>query len=149
MSSITLSREHGVNPGMEQCFYCMKDVGVILWGHIGEKKKDALWKAGLTTGTDDSTGKAPFRACLNREPCSECKDWMAQGIILISVDEEKSEDLQNPWRTGGWIVVKEGAVRRMIDSPELLERVLEQRVAFLPDDAWDMLGLPREEVVPT
>jgi hypothetical protein len=69
---------------------------------------------------------------------------MEMGVILISVDEKKSEDQKNPYRTGGWCVVKEEAIRRAVTSPELLEDVMKKRVAFLPDDVWDMLGLPRK-----
>lgn len=127
MSSIRLSEKHGVNPSVEQCFYCMKDVGVILFGKMKEDKE------------------APRQVCLgpNSEPCTECKEWMEQGVILVSVDEEKSDDPENPWRTGGWIVVVDKAIRDMVQPEELAETILEQRFAFVPDTAWEMLGLPR------
>jgi hypothetical protein len=63
---------------------------------------------------------------------------------LISVDEAKSKgDMKNPWRTGGWCVVKEDAVRRMFSEGEMQESVLRYRMAFVEDGAWDELGLPR------
>ena len=80
--SIQLSPQHGVNPSVEQCFVCMKDVGVVLFGRM---RGDA---------------EAPRKVCLpNREPCDECKGYMDQGVILISVDESKTDDPQNPWRS--------------------------------------------------
>ena len=90
--------------------------------------------------------------CIDKEPCSKCKGYMERGIILISVDEEKSKgDMENPYRTGGWVVVKEEALKRMIQPQELLDQILKQRVAFLPDEVWDLLELPRGPVegIPT
>jgi hypothetical protein len=70
---------------------------------------------------------------------------MEQGVILISVDEKKSGgDMQNPWRTGGWCVVKDDAIKRMGMDPKLEEDTLKKRVAFIQDEAWNLLGLPRE-----
>ena len=103
----------------------------------------------------------------DKEPCDKCKEWMKQGIILISVDESKSEDMQDPYRTGNFCVVKDDAIRRMlaVDIPEgidpeichklgrkqkqnqeLLEHVLKARVCFIPDDAWKLLGLPTTNI---
>jgi hypothetical protein len=84
---------------------------------------------------------------IDKEPCSKCKELMEKGIILISVDSKESPDNDNPYRTGGWIVVKEEAVRRIGIKPVELEAdILKRRVAFVPDDAWDMPGLPRGPV---
>lgn len=124
---IRLSPKHGVNPSLDQCFYCMEDKGIVLFGAM---KGDA---------------EAPRKICMDKEPCSQCKELMEQGVILISVDEDKTEDMNNPWRTGGWCVVKEDFIKRVFQPKELVQRVLEQRCAFMPDDAWDMLGLPRGE----
>jgi hypothetical protein len=125
---IRLSEKHGVYPGLEQCFVCMKDVGVVLFGQM---RGDA---------------EAPRRVCLGKEPCDECKKLMELGVIFISVDEKKSKgDMQNPWRTGGWCVVKEEAVRRMFEDGPILDSVLKYRMAFIEDEAWDKIGLPRGE----
>ena len=124
-NSIRLSKKHGLNPSLMQCFVCMEDVGVAL---LGQMKNDA---------------EAPRRICLDHEPCDKCQAHMEQGIVLISVDENQSSDMQNPYRTGGWCVVREDFVQRVFSPPELVEQVLRKRMAFLPDDAWDMIGLPR------
>ena len=128
-----LSPKHGLNPSIEKCFFCNGDKSVILFGRIpdgngGEKE-------------------APRAAVLNQEPCDKCKGLMDQGIILISVDEEKTgEDTNNPYRTGGWVVVKEEAIVRAFSDTPVLEYILKKRVAFLTDEAWDRLGLPRGPV---
>lgn len=124
---ILLSERHGVNPAVTQCFVCMKDVGVALFGRMRNDRE------------------APHRVCLDEEPCDECKKYMEKGIILISVDEKKTEDSQNPWRTGGWVVVTEDAIRRIVKEQELADHICIRRMAFVPDEAWDVLGLPRGE----
>lgn len=125
--SLRLSEQHGVNPSVEQCFVCMKDVGVVMFGKM---KGDV---------------EAPRRVCLgpDSEPCDECKKLMEMGIILISVDESKTDDEQNPWRSGGWVVVKEDVIKRLELSEAHEEQILNKRYAFLTDETWDMIGLPR------
>ena len=115
---IKLSQKHGVNPSLEQCFICMEPKGVILFGRLKDDQE------------------APRITCLNQEPCDKCKEHMRLGIILISV--KNGESGKNPYRTGGWCVVKEEAVLRMVNDPKLLEK----RIMFVPDTAWKMLELP-------
>lgn len=128
MSFIHLSPAHGLNPSVNVCFYCN-----------GEKNEVVL------AGRLPHDAEAPRKAAWNLEPCDKCKGFMEQGIILISVDEKKSgDDTKNPYRTGGWIVVTEEAVRRMgLKPPEFLEDICKRRVAFMPDEVWDHFGLPR------
>ena len=125
-----LSREHGVNPSVEQCFVCMRDVGVVLFGQLPGDKE------------------APRRVCLGPDapPCAECQEPQSKGVILISCDEEKTTDPKNPWRTGGWCVVRDDYIKRVVQSKDVAAEILKHRVAFLPDDVWDTLGLPRGEV---
>ena len=135
MSGILLSPQHGVNPSVGQCFLCHKDFEVILFGRM---KGDM---------------QAPHEVCMGpNHVCPECEEWMKKGVIMISVDPEKSTP-EAPWHTGGWIVLKEEAVERLrgyINS-ELIDHALKKRAMFIEDEAWDMLGLPRGEVdgVPT
>lgn len=125
--SIRVSEKHGVNPSVTHCFFCQKAVGVALFGRL------------------PGDAEAPHAVALDHEPCDECKLVMSKGVILISVDETKSAgDLTNPYRTGGWCAVSEDFIRRVLENAtELRDTVLAKRIAFIPDDAWDMLGLPR------
>lgn len=134
---IILSKKYGVNPAIPLCFYC-------------NKPKNQIILAGRIRRVGDFDAEAPRNMVWDREPCEECKGWMEKGILFISVDEAKSKgDLKNPYRTGGWAVVKDEAVERMgIQPPELLAQILKRRTCFLPDEVWNMLGLPREEVKP-
>lgn len=121
---ILLSKKYGVNPSLMTCFYCGEDSGIALFGHL------------------PNDAEAPFRAgVIDNVPCSKCKEYMKQGIILISV--RNGESGKNPYRTGGWLVLKEEALSQMgIQPQELLDSILKRRVAFIPDDTWAMLGLP-------
>ena len=112
--------------GLELCFFCQEACGVVL----DRRLRDTL----------------PRQATYNHEPCAQCVKWMAEGVIFISVDDQRSTDKKNPYRTGGWAVIKEEAVRRIgIQPPELLDSILKQRVCFVTDETWDLLNLPRAE----
>ena len=130
MSGIRISEKHGVNPCLVVCFFCNKDKNEIAL--LGKLKGDV---------------EGPHRACLNMEPCDECKSFMKQGVILISC-KDSDEGSKNPYKTGGWIVVKEEVIDRMVSPKELAEVIKKKRVAFVPDEVWDALGLPRGEVKP-
>jgi hypothetical protein len=125
---LRLSPKHGVNPSLDQCFFCGEAKGIVLCGLLPEDKE------------------APRMMCLNQEPCDACAEEMRTGVMLIEVDEAKSPDLQNPSRTGLRAVVKEELMRVVVDDPTLLDAILSKRMAFLPIEAWTKLGLPREPV---
>ena len=122
-SEIRLSEKHGLNPSMLVCFVCGNDTGEIAL--MGRLKGDI---------------EAPRRSVLpGSEPCAECREHMKAGIILISVKD--GSDQKNPYRTGGWVVIKEEAAKNIFkDNAESLMKV---RMAFVEDSAWDKLGLPR------
>jgi hypothetical protein len=72
------------------------------------------------------------------EPCKECKELMSKGFLCVQVDEAKTEDHRNPWRTGKQCVVKLEAMKRLITDHKLLDK----GIAFIPIDAWEKMGLP-------
>lgn len=111
--------------GVGQCFWCGGDKEVIL----DRRMKDTL----------------PRKAVYNKEPCDSCKEWMEKGVILISVDPDKTTEPNNPYRSGGWIVLREEAVNNIFDSKQA-KAMREQRVGFVEDEAWDAIGLPRGEI---
>jgi len=121
---IRISEKHGVNPSLSQCFVCMEAKGLVLLGKLPGDKE------------------APRQMCIDKEPCDKCKAWMEQGVILISVKDGEEND--NPYRTGGWVVIKDEAIRRMVKPQELCDSIIARRMAFVPDEAWDAMGLPRE-----
>ncbi len=121
MGSIYLSPKHGVNPSIGVCYFCGEENGeIVLPGRLRDDRE------------------APRKAVWHKVPCNKCKEYMSQGIILISVRDGASGD--NPYRTGGWAVVTEEAIRRVITTPDVLEHMLKMRSAFIEDKVWDTLG---------
>ena len=155
MANIKISNKYGVNPAVPLCYYCNEPKNeVILAGRL---PKDI---------------EAPHNMVWDARPCDQCQKYMQMGIILISVRDGEEEEMAreqavwenttawpgqwkgrpkpsyvpNPYRTGGWIVVKDDAVRRMPLKPEMIEQIIKARMCFLPDTFWDAYKLPRGAV---
>lgn len=155
MGDIRLSPKHGLNPAVPKCYYCLKDKNeVILPGRID-----------LRSGEKDV--EAPRNMVWDLHPCGECEKFMEQGVILISVRDneepppplpplhpgasarEKEERMRalmwNPYRTGGWVVMKDASIRRIFNPPEVVANILKKRYAFVQHSVWQQLGLPLPE----
>jgi len=123
--NLKLSKKHGLNPMMMVCYICNETTGEIaLLGMLPEDSE------------------APRQGVLNSEPCKKCRELMKIGIIFIST-RDGEEGINNPYRTGGWCVVRDEAVARFVATPSLLEAILKTRVAFVEDAVWDKIGLPK------
>lgn len=118
--AILLSPKHGLNPSMAVCFYCGEPTGEIVLP--GRLKNDA---------------EAPRCACWHKDPCEACKGWMQKGIILIAVGDGE-EPGPNPYRTGGFAVVKDEAFIRWVgpDHP-----AIKARYCFIETSVWNRLGI--------
>ncbi len=161
--SIRLHKELGVNPRLieTQCRVCgeTSSDSLVLLGAANVVDTCPACHANVYGGVS-AQGKCP--RCGEQRPdgvgwnrrqleehekitqagiCDTCKDYMKQGIVLIST-EDSPTDIQNPYRTGGFVVVKEEAMRRMINDPELLESICKARVAYICDSDWKTMGLP-------
>lgn len=112
--------------GISQCFYCGGDDAVVIDTRLRKR--------------------LPHRAVYSYEPCPQCKGWMQKGIIFIEVDESKTTNKQDPYRVGGWAVLSEKAVRRIFAGSSVLDSVLAKRVAFIPTEVWELIGIPRQGV---
>ena len=96
--SITLSKEHGVNPSVDTCFICGKETNLVLFG---ASYKDENGK----------TAEAPRTVCTG-ELCEDCQKVIDEGgIFFIAVKD--GERGNNPYRTGQIGALKEEAVQRM------------------------------------
>lgn len=120
--NIRLSKEHGLNPTVPLCFYCQQPKNeIILMGANGGRE-------------------APKNAVFDKVPCGTCKDYMRQGVILISVrDGEESKAKDNPYRTGGWWVLKQEACESVFGGIDFNK----QRVMFIPDAVAEKVGLTK------
>jgi len=94
---------------------------------------------------------------LPSEVCSECKSMAEDndGIWLISIkdgeepslSELNGEEVWNPYRTGGLILLKKQALKdafqASIDDPKKHIDMVDRNVYFyLNDSVWDHFGLP-------
>lgn len=74
--NIKLSDKHGVNPSINHCFICNKDINIALFGYIKGDKE------------------APKHCCTG-DLCDDCKEKLKTHVAII---EMKSKT--NPERTG-------------------------------------------------
>ena len=122
-----LHPKYGVNPTLTTCFICGETNEIILVGAHTKKLEEA--------GIARSDGEMPMQiGAINKEPCQKCKEYMKQGVILISVRDGESGD--NPYRTGGWVVVKKEAAKKIFGDKI-------KSIAFVEDKLWDKVKLPR------
>jgi hypothetical protein len=75
--------------------------------------------------------------------CEACAASLANGIMLVQVDDAKTVSPEAPFRTGNAAVVTEKGIRECIHPAELVDRVLKERFAFVPLESWEKLGLDR------
>jgi hypothetical protein len=158
--SVTLHPELGVNPRMinVHCFVCgeTKEEGLALlgmsnfrrmcnacdtWVYGGIRKSDGCPRCGEYNPGDREELK-DHEHISNNGPCEQCTGLMEQGVVCISVRDDPDGDPDNPYRTGGWAVVTDEAIRRIVQPQELAEGIIRKRMAFIPDDAWALIGLP-------
>jgi len=86
---------------------------------------------------------------VDMEPCPKCKIAMEKGVILITIDNSKSEPgwersrMPNPYRTGYYIVVSEEFIRRALPD-NLAEFGLKNRWMFVEHEVADRFGMLKE-----
>lgn len=100
MSRINLSKEYGVNPSVEICHICGKEMSVVLFG--------ASYKDG-----NGKTAEAPLQVC-SQNICDDCKKIIENGGGIFFIEVRDGESGNNPYRTGRIIAVKEDAVKNIL-----------------------------------
>ena len=139
--SVTLHQEHGVNPTMTSCYFCGKSNEILLVG-----SKVAKFKA---AGLADASGRMKSNiGVVDMRPCNECEKLMKEGVIIMSIRDDTTEEqmkgpIPNPYRTGGWAVVKDEAVERMFPD-HFRDFAIKNRFMFITDGVWDTFGIPRD-----
>jgi len=115
----------GVALTKELCPVCLKEQdGAILLNQILTKSKADEVK--------ELHGKVIGIA---KTICAECKDKIQGGIYLIAIDEDKSIDMSNPYRTGKYIGITETAFRDMTKhgNIENIESIIAGQICYVPD----------------
>lgn len=134
----TQAAREGKHVALTKCFFCGEDGIILLHKRLGDVSK--------------YHGKV-----VDMEPCSKCVEYMKQGVILIGIDDAKSETgwnhppdkgsqaarqgwMPNPYRTGAFVVVKEEAVERAVNVPELVAWAKQHRWMFVEHEALVRMG---------
>ena len=127
---------------LTKCFFCQEDSDIIMNTKLTPKYAKAV---------KEMHGKV-----VGMNPCSKCTEYMKQGIILISIRDGEERELvaaarekrmPNPYRTGGWAVVKETYILAMHEllGKTVVNGAVKHRFAFVFDSTWNYLGLPKEK----
>lgn len=124
---IKISPKHGVNPSIQKCFWCQKEMGLILFGKM---KDDA---------------EAPKCVTLDYEPCDECKSQWEKGIAVLEAAHEPFYADQPLWGadcypSGRMMVIRREAMRQMLSgNPDLCEAVMKSGKTFMERDVFQKL----------
>lgn len=111
MSGITISKEHGLNPSIEKCFVCGKEMGIILFGTAYKE--------------NGKVAKAPMEM-VTGNLCKECTNVIKSGgCFFIEVKDGESGD--NPYRTGRLVGVDKDWAQRVLKVSDNI-MYMEQKV---------------------
>lgn len=108
---------------LTKCYICGEDSNIL------------ISKKGLYLQKSIDEFESMNNKVVTKEPCSKCEDLMKQGIILISVRDGEEGD--NPYRTGGWVVIKQEAAEKLFRNVDFNK----QRICFVEDKVWKHTGL--------
>ena len=126
--------KEGAFVALTKCFFCMGDNYILLHKRMGD--------------VSEYHGKV-----IDTTPCNECKEFMEQGVILLTIDPEKSQDgwekndIPNPYRTGGFFVVTETGFRGLFETEEeeAYKFGIKHRWMFIEHVVAVQIGLMKEE----
>lgn len=113
---LRISKKYGINPSVETCTICGKDMDVVLFG---TSYKDSNGK----------TSKAPYEVCIGGI-CKDCKRVIDNGGIFF-IEVRDGERGGNPYRTGRIIAVKEDAVKEILKGYN--------KVNYVEQSVWKLL----------
>jgi len=123
----TETTQRGEYVALTKCWYCGGDNEVLIHRQLRSIK-----------GMHDKV--------VNKTPCTNCEQHMKRGIILIGVIEAKSGgDVENPYRSGAFVVLTESAVARLIQPKALADAVIKHRSAFIEHQALLDIGAIKQD----
>jgi len=126
---------------LTRCFFCGGSNNILLATRYHQTSNHIM--------VPDHSLKTYHDKVIDLEPCPKCQDYMEQGIILITINDERSDEgwekqhIPNPFRVGGFFVVTEAAIRRLLDG-SMLEWCLKHRWIFIDYKAAEQIGLTHE-----
>ena len=127
---------------LTKCYFCGDGDRIIM---------NRVLTTSLAAKVESMNGKV-----IDMEPCNKCRHFMSLGVIFLTIDPEKSEPnwnkppaslrfeekrqwFPNPYRTGGFFVVKDEAVKKMLPE-ELATYALKERYMFIEEGVARDLG---------
>ena len=143
-----MSQQPSLEVALTKCYYCGEGDRIVL---------NIRLHPGFAYQVKQMHGKV-----IDTAPCSKCEEWMKQGIILITIDDKKSGDgwskpdlveykergitktyrpPPNPYRTGGFFVITEDAMNRLVHGDEIKSFAVLHRFMFIEHEAAEKLGL--------
>ena len=117
---------------LTKCFYCQEDSTILMNTRLTEH---------YARQVESAHGKV-----IDMTPCPQCEEYMAQGVILITIDDSKSgkdwnkADIPNPYRTGGWFVVRDESLYKWMPE-EFADFAVKHRFMFIEHEAAEHVGL--------
>lgn len=136
--SVTLHPRLGLNARLAtyRCPLC---------GEIKEAKE--LFLLGCNNTVENAQGERrrlrdDEKLMLPPQPCETCQDYMKEGVILVMAHREPNGDTR---LEGPFVVVTDAAITRCFE-PEMAEKTLKKRAAYLDREAWLRLGLPTTDI---
>jgi hypothetical protein len=126
---------------LTKCYFCGNDAGIAI-------------NTRLTPAHARNVEKM-HGMVVDMTPCSECSGHMKKGVILITIDDKKSEKdwnkpppccnggpfIPNPYRTGGFFVITDDAVRRIFHPEAMAAHAIKHRWMFIEHEAAEQIGL--------
>src|SRR5690349_11407051 len=126
-----MTTKPSIEVALTRCFFCGEPDRIVMNTRLTPKSAENV--------------RAAHEKVIDLEPCAKCAEFMQQGVILLPFDPAKSENgwekdpIPNPYRTGGFYVVKDEAVRRIFTG-EPCEWALKSRWIFIEKEAADRIG---------
>jgi hypothetical protein len=124
--------DNTLGAALTKCFFCGEDDAIVINRHLSKHEAKKV---------NEMHGMV-----IDMTPCSKCKELMSQGIILMTFNPALSdtdwnkEPIPNPYRTGGFFVVRDEACQRFM-PPELYDWAKKSRWMFIEDEVAGVLGL--------
>ena len=134
-TDMTKASDEGKHVALTKCYYCGGDNEILLHKRLGD--------------VSAFHGKV-----VSMHPCSTCEGYMKMGIILITINDARSEKgwerpkpvlvrtssygppkeepgMPNPFRTGGFFVISEDAFKRAFTGEGIVEFAMRARFMFM------------------
>jgi len=133
------TNESGPAVALTKCYFCGEDNTILVQSR--------------NINVRDRRIESMHGMVVDMTPCSKCSDYMKQGVILITIDNAKSKPgwnkpepgndrfIPNPYRTGGFAVIKDEAVKRIFTPKEMADWAIKHRWMFIEHEAAVKMGL--------